>query len=139
VDRLEHYPEVSARLKAHIVETHEQQKRLAQILDGLGERPSSLKDAALAFMGNVAAIAHAPMQDEVLKNSLANHAFENFEIATYTALLVMAEAAGVPSAKAPLEQSLSEEQAMADWARNGLRDVVMRYMSLLDSKETAGR
>jgi ferritin-like metal-binding protein YciE len=139
VDRLEHYPEVAARLRSHIAETQGQQKRIAEILDTLGERPSGLKDAALAFMGNVAAIAHAPMQDEVLKNSLANHAFENYEIAAYTALIVMADAAGVPAAKAPLEQSLAEEQAMADWARQGLRDVVLRYMSLTDRHATAGR
>jgi ferritin-like metal-binding protein YciE len=139
VDRLENYPEVSARLRAHITETQHQQKRLAEILDGLGEKPSGLKDAALAFMGNLAAIAHVPMQDEVLKNSLANHAFENYEIAAYTALIVMAEVANVPTAKAPLEQSLAEEQAMADWARKGLRDVVVRYMSLTARHETAGR
>lgn len=139
VDRLENYPEISTRLRAHIAETQDQQKRIAEILDGLGERPSGLKDAALAFMGNVAAIAHVPSHDEVLKNSLANHAFENYEIAAYTALIVMAEAAGVASARAPLEQSLAEEEAMASWARKGLRDVVLRYMSLTDQNATAGR
>ena len=139
VDRLENDPDVAARLRSHIVETQGQQKRIATILDRLGERPSGIKDAALAFMGNLAAMARAPMQDEALKNSFANNAFENYEIAAYTALLVMAEAAGIPDAKAPLEQSLAEEQAMADWARQGLRDVVLRYMSLTDRHATAGR
>ena len=38
-------------------------------------------------MGNLAAIGHAVMQDEVMKNTFASYAFEHFEIASYRALM----------------------------------------------------
>ena len=66
-------------------------------------------------MSSLAAIAHTIAPDEVLKNSMANDAFEHFEIASYKALLTLAELAGHAEAAAPLQQSLDEELRMAAW------------------------
>jgi ferritin-like metal-binding protein YciE len=38
-------------------------------------------------MRDLAVIGHTIMPDEILKNHFANHAFENFEIASYTSLI----------------------------------------------------
>ena len=47
------------------------------MLTSMGDSASSRKDAALALFGNMAAAAHMPAKDEVLKNSFASVAFEN--------------------------------------------------------------
>ena len=138
MERLEHYPELLDALKRHTAETEEQRTRLERILGAYDESPSELKEGLLGFMGNMAALAHVPAEDEILKNSFANHAFENFEIAAYDSLLVMAEAAGHRDT-APLEETLREEERMADEMRRLVRHNTGLYLSLKARGETASR
>jgi ferritin-like metal-binding protein YciE len=135
VERLEHYPAMVARMREHIQESRGQQKRLEQILERLGTSHSSLKDMGASLMGNLGALAHAPTQDEVLKNTFANYAFEHYEIASYRALLEMAQAAGDQAAMAPLQQTLQEEEKMAQWIGDHLSETVKTYIS----RETTGQ
>ncbi len=138
VERLEHYPAMTERMRQHIEESRVQQSRLEQILDRLGTSHSSLKDMVTGFMGNMAAISHAVTQDEVLKNSFANFAFEHFEIATYKALLEMSDAVGDGQAAALLRQSLDEEVRMSHWIDQHLPETVRTYMRLESGGRTAG-
>jgi ferritin-like metal-binding protein YciE len=94
VGRIENYPEVARRLQLHIEETEGQIERLEQILEALGEKRSSLKDMALSLGGAMAALGHTVAPDEIVKNSFANYAFENYEIAAYKSLIALAEQAG---------------------------------------------
>jgi ferritin-like metal-binding protein YciE len=50
--------------------------------------------------------------DEVLKNSFANYAFASFEVASYSALVIMAEEGGFEAAVPLLNETLREEQMM---------------------------
>ncbi len=88
-ERLVDYPDVQAKVKAHLAETEGQMKRLEDCPANSTRVLSSLKDTAQSFMGNLAAMAHATADDEILKNTLANNAFENYEIAAYRSLLAM--------------------------------------------------
>lgn len=137
VSRIENYPEVAARLEQHIEETNGQIARLDEILAGLGESSSTIKDTALSFMGTMAALGHTVAPDEILKNSMANFAFENFEIAAYTSLLTLAEAGGETRILSALEQNLAEERAMAEWLEEHLPAVTLRYAGLREAGETA--
>jgi len=127
-ERLDEYPDVKAKLQAHLQETNEQMKRIEQCLDACGESNSSLKDTAQSAMANMQAMAHAMAGDEILKNTFANNAFENFEIAAYKSLLALCDAAGVTQARAPLEASLKEEERMADWVDSNVEKVTMAYL-----------
>lgn len=127
-ERLTDYPEVQQRVRQHLDETKEQLRRLDQCLESLGESRSALKDAGLSFLGNMMAGSHAMADDEILKNSFGNYAFEHYEIAAYKSLLVMAEQLGLESARSLLQQSLREEQNMAKWIDDHLRDVTIQYM-----------
>lgn len=130
LDRLEHYPKVEERLRRHLDETNNQIKRLDEALAALGEAPSGLKDVVTSFVGNLAALGHVPMGDEILKDSFANFAFENFEIAAYKSLFTMGEAVGQAPLIQILEPSLKEEQAMAQWLDDNLKEVTLTYMQL---------
>jgi ferritin-like metal-binding protein YciE len=137
VERIENYPEVAIRLQLHIRETEGQIARLESILSGFDEQASTLKDTALSAVGSLATMGHAMAGDEILKNSFANYAFENFEIAAYNSLLVLAEAGGLQDAQQSLQQNLSEEEAMAQWLEQNLRVVTLRYAELREAGETA--
>jgi ferritin-like metal-binding protein YciE len=137
LDHLANYPEVAAQLNMHRAETEQQIVRIDEILSGFDARPSALKDAALSFTGNMAALAHVFAPDEILKNNFANYAFENFEIASYTGLLTLADLGGFTAQESLLRQSLSEEQRMATWVLESLPDITRKYVSLRAAGETA--
>ena len=137
LQRIENYPEVAAKLEQHISETEGQIGRLEEILSGLNEDHSTLKDVALSFSGSMAALGHTMAGDEILKNSFANFAFENFEIAAYKSLLTIAEAGGYGAAMTGLQANLSEEKAMADWLDNNLAALTTKFLSLREAGEKA--
>jgi ferritin-like metal-binding protein YciE len=109
------------------------------LLHSLGEERSVLKDLATSISGNLAAIAHSVMPDEILKNHFANHAFENFEIASYLSLIAMAEATGHAQHVPVLRQILAEEEKTATWLREHTGDITLKYMSLEESGQKADR
>ena len=130
LDRLTRYPEIAERLRTHRLETEDQIRRLEDILGSLGERPSGLKDFALGFLGNLAGMGNAMAADEVLKNQFVNAAFENFEVASYTSLIALAEDGGFPTAADLLAESLREEVAMAAWVQDSLPGLTRKYAAL---------
>ena len=138
-ERIENYPEVARRLEEHIGETEGQIERLERILDTLGEKRSSLKDMALSVGGAMAAIGHSVAPDKIVKNSFANFAFENYEIAAYKSLLALAQQAGDAGSVQLLEANLAEEQAMAEWLDDNIEAVTLQYASLRESGEAAKR
>jgi ferritin-like metal-binding protein YciE len=137
LDHLANYPEVADMLRKHRTETEQQIVRVEEILDGFGESHSALKDIALSLTGNLAAIAHVFAPDEILKNSFANFAFENFEAASYKSLITLAEAGSFSQATPLLQTSLSEEQAMAAWVDQHNAELTMKYVARRAAGETA--
>lgn len=139
VSRIEKYPQMASRLQQHISETEGQIERLEQVLDSVGESKSGLKDAALSLGGSMAAIGHTVAGDEIVKNSFANFAFENYEIAAYKSLLALAKQAGNTAAVTLLTQNLDEEIAMAKFLDENIEPVTRQYAMLSESGESAKR
>lgn len=137
VKRIENHPDIAAKLKEHIKETEGQISRLDEILTSLAEENSTLKDAALSFTGAMAALGHTVAGDEILKNSMANFAFENFEIAAYRSLITIAELGGFAAIVRPLQANLDEEVAMAAWLEENLRPTTIKFASLKDAGRSA--
>ncbi len=130
VERLEHYPELERALRRHIAETKQQRERIDAALASMDESASAVKEAVMGFVGNLAAAAHMPAQDEILKNIFVNQGLENYEIAAYKSLLVFAEAAGDTKSLASFKQSLNEEEAMASEINAMIDPITRRYLSL---------
>ncbi|MCP3395352.1 ferritin-like domain-containing protein [Bradyrhizobium sp. CCGB12] len=127
-ERLDDYPEVKAKVAAHLEETNAQLRRLEQCLDACGESSSALKDTTQSIAANAMAMAHSMAGDEILKNTFANNAFEHFEIAAYKSLLALCSAAGMESSRALLKASLEEEERMAAWIDTNVEKVTMEYV-----------
>jgi ferritin-like metal-binding protein YciE len=139
LERIENYPEVETVLRTHLRETEEQIRRIDELLHSFGEDRSLLKDLATQFSGNMAAIAHSVMQDEILKNHFANHAFENFEITSYVSLITMAEATGHNGHVSALRTTLREEEKTAQILRDMTPDLTLKFMRLSEQGAKADR
>ena len=139
LDRLKNYDEVEARLREHRAETETQIERLEAVLGEFGEDASGLKGAAMTVSGNLAALGHTFAEDEILKNAFANFAFENFEVASYKSLIVLARNGGFSSALDPLAETLGEEEAMAAWVDENLAGLTEKYVTLKAAGEKASR
>jgi ferritin-like metal-binding protein YciE len=138
VGRLENYPEMEERLRRHIEESREQARRLEDLLAQHDTSHSGLKDTVMSLVGNVAALGHSTAPDEVVKNTFANFAFEHYEIASYTSLLILADLAGHTSGRSALETSLREERDMASWISEHIDATVRRYVERSAANLTAG-
>lgn len=131
--RTQEFPEVQQRLKLHLQETNEQIQRLEECLRRCGESESTLKDTAQSTVANFMAMGHAMASDEILKNTFANNAFENYEIAAYKSLLALCKQSGV-DLSGPLTASLHEEERMAKWVDEHVQDVTLQFLDQQERK-----
>ena len=126
--RLEHYPQLKARIEQHIDETRDQQALVQSVIDRFDTSNSAFKDA----VGKMAALAQAMggmlADDEVMKGALSSYAFENFEIASYTALISAAELVGDDEGIRTFEQIREQEINMADWILSHLPDLTDEFL-----------
>ena len=127
--RLEHYPELRARIEQHIQETVGQQNILEDCLKRLGTSPSTLKDAMGKMMAMGQAMGGMMASDEVVKGSIAGYVFEQTEIANYKALIVAAESVGEAHIAQSLQKILEQEEEMAAWLDAQLPSVVQAFLS----------
>lgn len=127
-NRLESYPDMQRRIRQHIDETKRQAERVNECINRIGDGTSTAKDLTGKLMGNISAMTNAMASDEVVKNAIADLAFENFEIASYTSLIAAAEAAGDEQTAQVCREILQEEEEMAAWVKENLPQVTRTYM-----------
>ena len=139
LERIESYPEVAVVLQQHGAETEAQIQRLDGILQELGTSPSAIKDLATQMSGNMAALAHTVMSDEIMKNHFANVAFEAFEQATYRSLIAMAQATGHQHHVPIYEATLREEEKTFQTLLGMTDQLTVKYMQLNDAGEQSKR
>lgn len=128
-ERLEHYPELKARIIKHIEETQGQQRLLVECIERLGGSTSTFKDLAGKLMAFGQAVGGMTMSDEVVKGAMAGYVFENMEIASYTVLIEAAEAAGDSATAQACRSILKEEVAMAEWLKEHLPEVTRAFLA----------
>ncbi len=128
IRRLEDYPTVTKRYEMHLEESREQLLRIEESLKSLDEDISAVKDTATRVSGFFQAYTTALAEDEPVKHCLAAFAYENFEIASYLALIGAAEELRLPDIKMACEASLREEHDMADWLENHLPWIAETYI-----------
>lgn len=127
VKRLDEHPEIQNKIKQHLEESREQQRMVKECIERLGGEVSSIKQGMGSFVSNVQAMMSAASGDEVVKNSLANFGFENFEIASYKSLIAAADDLGEQEIKQTCETILQQEQRMAQWVEEHIPQVTKEY------------
>jgi ferritin-like metal-binding protein YciE len=133
--RLENYPELRAKVRSHLEESHRQAERVERCLHQLGTDTSGLKTALGKMVGTAQQLSALFASDEVLKSGIADYAFEHYEIASYKMLISTATEAGEHEVRRILEENLREEEAMAAWLAQHLPEVTRQYLH----REAAGQ
>ena len=133
--RLEHFPELRAKVRSHLEESHRQAERVERCLHQLGTDTSGLKTALGKMVGTAQQLSGLFASDEVLKSGIADYAFEHYEIASYKMLISTATEAGEHEVRRILEENLREEEAMAAWLAQHLPEVTRQYLH----REAAGQ
>ncbi len=125
-------PDTKQRLQYHLDQTHEQQKRLKQLITKLGGSPTSMKASLPKIMpmsgdtisNTVKEAAKSIVSDESkasmeaekeLIRTKEDAIIENAEIVSYKMLVEMAEKAQMKDVIPVLKQSLQEETAMVNF------------------------
>ncbi|KQQ33328.1 hypothetical protein ASF61_09555 [Duganella sp. Leaf126] len=128
-ERLDHYPQLRERIRQHIDETRWQRDQLDGCLQRQGASPSTLKDLSGKLMAFGQGVGGMLASDEVVKGAMAGYVFENLEIASYTALIVAAEAAGDDLTVGVCRNILAQEHAMAAWLLEHLPETTAAFLS----------
>lgn len=128
--RLEHYPQLRARISQHIHETQHQAERLRHCIQDLGGDTSLLKDMTGKFMATMQGFSGAMASDEVVKGAMFSYAFEHMEIAAYRNIVAAARIVGDAHTAQVCEAILAEEIAMAAWLEENMGAVVTQFMLL---------
>jgi ferritin-like metal-binding protein YciE len=137
--RLEHYPELKARIDQHISESQRQAEAVRGCLERLGSSPSAIKEAGTKLMGFAQSFSGVFTSDEVVKGVLASYAFEHMEIASYKMLIVAAREVGDTQTAQVCEQILQEEIAMAKWLEDNMESITQKFLTLERAGATAKR
>ncbi|AJW47044.1 MULTISPECIES: ferritin-like domain-containing protein [Ralstonia] len=127
--RLEHYPQLKARIDQHIEETREQQRMVKSCIDRLGGSTSAIKDMAARITAFGQGLSGMFVSDEVVKGSMAGYVFEHMEIAAYTTLRAAAQHCGDTETVRVCDAILPQERAMAEWLSQHLPEVTQAFLT----------
>ena len=133
--RLEHYPQLKARIEQHIGETQRQAEMVRSCIERRGSSPSAIKDMGAKMMAMGQGIGGMFVADEVIKGSLASTAFEAMEAASYRIHIGAAEQVGDAETARICRQILQEEEAMEQWLKDNLESITQQF---LRREETPG-
>jgi len=118
------FPEIAEMDRMHLAETLEHANRVKQAVSRFGSKPSTVK----SMFGTMFGMMNAPMtgmyKDEIVKNCLMDYAAEQFEVASYSALIAAATEFGDMETANLCRQNLQEDQAMAERILAGLPKAV---------------
>lgn len=118
-------PQLQTGLNDHLDQTRRHAELVAGRITALGGEPSAHKgllDGVIAPMQKL--LSGAEDEKGTLANSISDYAAENFEIATYRALMTAAEDTGDTDTAQVCRQILSQEQKMAQWLDEQLPPLV---------------
>jgi ferritin-like metal-binding protein YciE len=126
--RYESYVDLHSRMQEDLTNSKAQAARLERLLSQHGTSASGIKETVTSVVGTVAGTVHITADDQVIKDVLAATGYKHYEIASYNALLAMAHAVGNTKCPPVLQESLAEEQDMAEWLQSHTPEVVTVYL-----------
>jgi len=127
------YPEVRAKLQQHLEQTRRHADLVQSCVERLGGSTSSIKTGLASLFGQFQALSTGAARDEMVKNALADYAAENFEVASYRALVAAAQATGDTETASVCQQILAEDEAMAQWLEVNLPVLVQATLAALQT------
>ena len=128
------YPQVQAKLQQHLEQTRRHAELVKGCVENLGGKTSTMKTGMATLFGQMQALSTGAAKDEMVKNALADYAAENFEIASYTALIRAAEDLNDQQTAAVCQQIRQEEEEMARWLQQNLPALVQQTLKAVTTR-----
>ncbi len=125
------YPQVQPRLEQHLEQTQGHAQMVKECIERLGGKTSTIKTGMAKLFGQMQALSTGSAKDEMLKNALADYAAENFEVASYTALIRAAQDLGEQQTATVCEQIRQEDEEMARWIQQNLPTLVQMTLQVV--------
>nr|BBH87608.1 hypothetical protein KTC_23590 [Thermosporothrix sp. COM3] len=123
------YPQAQVKIQEHLEQTRQHAQMVKECVESLGGSTSAMKTGMAKLFGQMQAVSTGAARDEMVKNALADCAAEHFEIASYSALIEAAQAAGEPQVAQVCQRILRDEEEMARWLQQNLPAVVQQTMT----------
>lgn len=137
LDDAKDHPQAWQLIEDHIKETKQQADMIRNRIQQLGGSPSRVKTTVGKVQGWLQGISTQPAEDKLVKDLVTNHAAENLEIATYTAIIEAAKFIGDNETATICEQILRQEQTMAKKIEQMLPMIVRDYMTKKQQQKAA--
>src|SRR5436853_7250610 len=122
------FPQVQTKLQQHLEQTRRHAQMVKDCVEALGGKTSSVKTGLASLFGQMQALSTGAASDELVKNALADYAAENFEVASYTALIQAAQELGEAQTASVCQQILQEDAEMANWIQQNLPTLVQQTL-----------
>jgi ferritin-like metal-binding protein YciE len=122
------YPQVQPKLEQHLEQTRRHAQMVKDCIQTLGGHTSTVKTGMATLLGQMQALSTGAAKDEMVKNALADYAAENFEVASYTALVSAAQELNEQKTATECQQILQEDEEMARWIQQNLPTLVQQTL-----------
>ena len=123
------HPQMHAKIQEHLDKTRQHAALVKGCIERRGGSPSAVKTGMANLVGVMQGMATGMAEDELVKNGIADYAAENFEIASYQALITAAHELGDDQTGQVCQQILADEQDMANWLARHLPEAVEEIIS----------
>lgn len=134
IEQFEEMPGAQMKLQEHLELTKTQAERVRGCIEQLGDDISHVKTGMSNFLGAVQGMSTVMADDKMVKNAMAAHAIEHFEMASYLAIATAARDMGYEEIAEICEEIIQEETEMAEWTRMQLPMVVKNHMTMISTK-----
>ena len=124
----ERHPQVQSRIQEHIETTRRHTDRVQECIQRLGGDTSTLKAGMANISGTLQGMSTGTAEDELVKNAISDYAVEQFEVASYRALIAAAEELGDEETVRACQENLREDEEMAQWLEGQLPTVARGFM-----------
>ena len=104
-----------ARFQAHLRETEQHAARIQQALQNLGSAPPLSPNAGDSVAATALGLSTRWLVAPLARLAIADFVAEQFEVATYTALIAAAERAGETQVARLCRLNRGEDEDMAEW------------------------
>lgn len=137
--RLRNYPDLKARIDMHLQETRDQAASIERCLERYESDATTDREITSRMVILGQAFSGLFIEDAPVKGTLANHAFEQMEIASYKVLIAAADRAGDLDTKQVCETILQQEIAMAEWLDQHAGQIARDFLDRTERGVATGR
>ena len=123
------HPDIQRGIQQHLEATKRHKDSVGACLEELGESPSALKAGMAGAGGKLQGMMADMPADGLVKGALQDYSTEHMEIASYKALIVAADDAGLTTVAQACRTILADEEQMASWLDQQLPIIVRATLS----------